>query len=149
MSEFADNQVAAWAVIKEIDVDNEGLLTFYQKYFRFPFFRDQRLALYSALGDRRVGIVPNPIKIIKRYREIRKRLKQKNMEGNMLGKGEGMILGGIIIFDRRGNIRYAHQEQFSRELPVDKIRAALRLVVEEGHNRRNESACSSSEMRTR
>ncbi len=86
VSEFGDHQITAWAVIKEINVDNEGLLGLYQKYFRFPFFRDTNLALYSALGDRRVGIIPNPITIIKRYLEIRNRLKDKSIEGSIIGR---------------------------------------------------------------
>lgn len=143
VSEFADNQVAAWAIIKEINVDNEGLLALYQKYFRFPFFRDPNLALYTALGDRRVGIVPNPIKIIKRYYEVRKRLKDKGMKGNIIGKGEGMILGGIIIFDRKGNVRYGYQEEFTRELPVDQIRQALTQIVEESIMKRRTKLCAS------
>ena len=61
----------------------------------------------------------------------KKRCKDKDIEGNILGKGEGIILGGVIVFDRRGNIRYAHQERFSHELPVDEIRAAIRQVVDE------------------
>jgi hypothetical protein len=125
ISEFADHLVGAWAVVKEINVDNDGLLSLYQNYFRFPFFRDEKFALYSALGDRRVNIFQNPLKIL----SIKKRLKKKGIEGNIIGKGEGMILGGVIIFDREGRIRYAHQEKFTRELPVDEIRSAIREVV--------------------
>lgn len=142
LSEFGDNQVGAWAVVKEIDVDNEGLLTLYQQYFRFPFFRDTKLALYSALGDRRVTSL-NPITLVKRFRAARKRLNEKGMEGNIIGKGEGMILGGIVIFDRKGNLKYAHEEQFGRELPVDEIRAVLKRLVQEGNSKRRESVCSS------
>jgi len=42
-----------------------------------------------------------------------------------------MVLGGVIVFDRQGVIRHAFQEQFSIELNVDEIRAAIRKVVEE------------------
>lgn len=143
LAEFPENQVAAWAVIKEIHVDDEGLLTLYQKYFNFPFFRDPNLALYSALGNRRVGFVKNPIRIIQRYLEVRKRLHKKGIKGNIIGKGEGMTLGGILVFDRKGNIRYAYQEEFTREAPIDQIRNALRLVIEENLAKRTSksSAC--------
>ena len=66
-----------------------------------------------------------------KFGQLKKRCKDKDIEGNILGKGEGIILGGVIVFDRRGNIRYAHQERFSHELPVDEIRAAIRQVVDE------------------
>jgi AhpC/TSA antioxidant enzyme len=127
ISEFADHQVGGWAVVKEINVDNDGLLNLYQTYFRFPFFRDERLALYSALGDRRVGLIHNPFKFL----NMRKRLDKKGIKGNMIGKGEGMILGGVLVFNRNGHIRYAYQEQFTRELPIDEIRAAIHQVVNE------------------
>lgn len=144
MAEFPDNQVAAWAVVKEINVDNEGLLTFYQKYFNFPFFRDPNLTLYSALGNRRVGIVKNPFRIIQRYIEVRKRLQNKGIKGNIIGKGEGMILGGILVFDRKGNIRYAYQEEFTQEAPVDQIRNALRQVIAESLAKRSSGSRASA-----
>ena len=127
IAEFEDNQVGAWAVVKEV-VDPEGVLNLYQQYFRFPFFLDAKRALYTALGERRIKLLSK--KILK-LSMLKKRCKEKGIEGNILGKGEGMILGGVIVFDRRGNIRYAHQEQFSHELPVDEIRAAIRQVVDE------------------
>lgn len=127
ISEFADNQVGGWAVVKEVNVDNEGLLNLYQTYFRFPFFRDEKLALYTALGQRRVAVLPNIFK----FGAMKKRCKDKGIEGNIVGKGEGMILGGVLIFDRKGVIRHAFQEQFGAELNVDKIRAAIRQVVDE------------------
>jgi peroxiredoxin len=127
ISEFADHQVGAWAVIKEV-VDPEGILNLHQQYFKFPFFLDAKMALYTALGGRRIKLFS---KNILKLGMLKKRCKDKGIEGNILGKGEGMILGGVIVFDRRGNIRYAHQEEFSHELPVDEIRAAIRQVVDE------------------
>ena len=127
IAEFADNQVGAWAVVKEV-VDPEGILNLYQAYFKFPFFLDAKRALYTALGDRRISLFS---KKIFKLGQLKKRCKDKDIEGNILGKGEGIILGGVIVFDRRGNIRYAHQERFSHELPVDEIRAAIRQVVDE------------------
>ena len=55
ISEFADHQVGAWAVIKEV-VDPEGILNLHQQYFKFPFFLDAKMALYTALGGRRIKL---------------------------------------------------------------------------------------------
>eukprot|EP00429_Kryptoperidinium_foliaceum_P010249 CAMPEP_0176003290 /NCGR_PEP_ID=MMETSP0120_2-20121206/1097_1 /TAXON_ID=160619 /ORGANISM="Kryptoperidinium foliaceum, Strain CCMP 1326" /LENGTH=286 /DNA_ID=CAMNT_0017335927 /DNA_START=348 /DNA_END=1206 /DNA_ORIENTATION=+ len=139
LAEFPDSQVAAWGAVKEIHTDDEGLLTLYQKHFRFPFFRDTNQALYKALGDRKLGIIPNPIKILNRYLELKRRLKTKGIEGTF-GRGEGVLLGGVIIFDRKGNIRYAHPEHFGQQLPVDEIREALRKVVDEGNQKHSSIA---------
>ena len=127
LAEFSENQVAAWAVVKEV-VDPEGVLNLYEKYFKFPFFLDAKRALYTALGERRIQLFSMDIFKIGM---LKKRCKDKGIEGNTSGKGESMILGGVIVFDRLGNIRYAHQEQFAHELPVDEIRAAIRQVVDE------------------
>ena len=145
ISEFADHQVGAWAVVKEIDVDNDGLLNLYQKHFTFPFFLDEKRALYGALGQRRISLsqTMNLLFGLRRMR-LKKRCKDKGIEGNVLGKGASMVLGGVIVFDRRGNIRYAYQDEFSIELPVDEIRAAIRQVVEEDKLGNSSSAFSSS-----
>mmetsp|Transcript_88 Transcript_88/g.147 ORF Transcript_88/g.147 Transcript_88/m.147 type:complete len:233 (-) Transcript_88:250-948(-) len=99
LSGFSEKDVGAWAVIKEVGVDDEGLLSLYQNFFNFPFFKDSSMNIYKAMGNRKVGIVPNPLKIAARYLAIRKRLKEKNIEGNIIGDGEGMVLGGVLIFD--------------------------------------------------
>lgn len=129
IDEFPCNQVAAWAVIKEINVDNEGLLHLYQNFFHFPFFLDSKRALYSVMGDRRIT---NPFPLFLRYREIRSRLNKKSVKGNMIGAGEGLLLGGVLIFNRKGELRYAHPEIFLQELPVDIIREALNRILKEG-----------------
>ena len=50
----------------------------------------------------------NPIKLFRSFRKLSKRLKQKNISGNM--KGDGIVQGGIIIFDKNGKARYAYRE---------------------------------------
>ena len=52
------------------------------------------------------------------------------MTGNIIGKGEGLILGGVIIFDSHGTIQYAFEESTSgNELPIDSIKQALQNVI--------------------
>lgn len=123
--QFDDKKIAAWAVVKEIDVDNEGLLTLYQDYFKYPFFLDNKQRLYKALGDRRASI----FKTILNYKAFKERLAGKNIKGDMIGKGEGILLGGIIVFDEKGEIRYARLEEAGQELPVDEIREVLDELV--------------------
>ena len=128
ISEFSHHEVCAWAVVKEINVDDEGLLNLYQKHFNFPFFRDEKRALYGALGLRRISLFN--FNLLLELRRLNKRCMDKCIEGNLIGKGASMVLGGVIVFDRQGNIRYAYQEQIGVELPIDEIRAAIRQVVD-------------------
>jgi hypothetical protein len=40
---FPEDRIAAWAVVKEINVDNnQGLIELYQNHFCFRFFLDKR-----------------------------------------------------------------------------------------------------------
>ena len=125
ISQFDGSKIAAWGVVKEIDVDNEGLLTLYQDYFKYPFFLDSKLRLYRALGDRRANIFTTLLN----FRAFKERLTKKNIIGDMIGKGEGFVLGGIIVFDAKGEIRYAYLEQAGEELPVESIRSVLDELV--------------------
>ncbi|CAB9513710.1 regulatory protein FAM213A [Seminavis robusta] len=127
VGEFSNQSVAAFACIKEINVDDEGLLTLYKNYFQFPFYRDTELSVYSALGDRKVNVVT----ALRRWYSAKKRWEKKGLRGNMIGKGEGMLLGGVMVFNRKGELQYAYKEQIGLPLPIDEIRTAIKEVMNE------------------
>eukprot|EP00985_Skeletonema_marinoi_P008152 scaffold3626_cov120-Skeletonema_marinoi.AAC.4 len=118
-----------WGVVKETGVDDEGLSKFYNDYFTFPMFKDEGLVLYNDFfGKRKIALTTyNPFKLYKGYTEMTKRLNGKSLDGNMTG--EGMIQGGIVIFDNQGNARYAYEEIIGDELVIDDIVAALEDVA--------------------
>ena len=122
-----------FGVVKEIGVDDEGLATFYKDYFPFQLYRDDDLVFYNEFfGKRKLRLTTwNPFKLYSGYKEMSTRLKKKNLEGNMVG--EGMIQGGIIIFDKNGNARYAYEEETGSEIPMEDIVAALREVQNNDH----------------
>jgi hypothetical protein len=124
---FPENRVAAWAVIKEINVDNAGLLELYQKYFSFPFFLDKKMKIYKAMGKKLI----NPFKFLNNVKKgARERISNKGIEGTFIGKGEGLILGGVIIFDAKGAIQYAYQEKSgAQELPIEEFRVVLNAII--------------------
>ena len=123
---FSENQVAAWAVVKEINVDNEGLLSLYQNYFNFPFFLDSKMKLYKALGLRKLNL----FKALKIGKLTKKRILNRGIQGTFFTKGEGLILGGVIIFDSKGEIKYAFEEKSGgQELPIQRIKDALHDVI--------------------
>lgn len=127
-----------FGVVKETGVDDEGLREFHESYFSFPLYRDENLDFYRAFGDAKITdkfkfwYLLNPIKIVQfilGMRGVGKRLKSKNLEGNM--KGEGLKLGGIIVFGKDGEPKYAYPEITGSPLETGDILAALREVSSE------------------
>lgn len=117
-----------FGVVKEV-VDGEGLAEFESNYFPYPLYRDESMIFYNALGLRKMSLKPkswNPLKIFRGLRDVSKRMKGKNITGNMVG--EGLIQGGIIVFDRSGKARYAYREETGFEIPIFDIIAAVRAV---------------------
>ena len=87
-----------------------------------------RTTFYTALGLRKLKVTTwNPFRIFKAIRDMGKRLKTKNISGNM--KGEGLVQGGIIIFDKNGKARYAYREETGVEVPINDIISAARVVA--------------------
>lgn len=95
-----------------------------------PYLLRHRTTFYTALGLRKMKLSTwNPFRIFRGLREVSKRMKRKGISGNM--KGEGLVQGGIIIFDRNGKARYAYREETGFEVPVDDIIAAVKMVKTE------------------
>lgn len=120
-----------FGVVKETGVDDKGLAEF-SGFFPFPLYRDEHLDFYTALGNRNITIPLNPIKLIGGAVALvgmQKRLSQRKIEGNL--KGEGIKQGGVIIFDKAGQPRYAIYEKTGKELPVEDILAAVHAIKQE------------------
>jgi len=117
-----------FGVVKEVGVDDKGLIEFQSEFFPYPLYRDEATSFYIALGTRKLAVKSwNPFKIWKALRAVGKRLKRKNISGNM--KGEGLVQGGIIIFDKTGKARYAYREETGYEVPEEDIILATKMVT--------------------
>jgi len=116
-----------FGVVKETGVDDEGLHTFYSKYFTFPLFRDEKLAFYDGLGGRKLK-ARTLFGFLWNMRSMNKRMKEQNIEGNLVG--EGIVQGGVVIFDKEGKQQYAYEEDTGKPIPVDDILAAVNAVKE-------------------
>jgi len=127
-----------FGVVKETGVDDEGLRAFQKDHFTFPLYRDENLDFYRAFGDKKItstmswSTLLNPYKMYKGLKEVGKRMKEKNIEGNMIG--EGMKTGGIIVFGKDGEPKYAYPEITGSPLETDDILAALRDVAGDSGN---------------
>lgn len=117
-----------FGVVKEIGVDDEGLSVFYNDHFKYPLFKDDGLVFYNEFfGKRKLGLPSyNPFKLYKGFKEMDKRTKGKGLDGNY--KGEGLVQGGIVVFDKEGKARFAYKEEVGKELVIEDIVAALKAV---------------------
>eukprot|EP00977_Amphora_coffeiformis_P011009 scaffold2632_cov158-Amphora_coffeaeformis.AAC.1 len=120
--------IPIFGVIKETGVDDAGLVEFQRDYFPYPLYRDQSYMFYRALGDRKltVSFLLNPFLIFHVFFDAWHRLNRKKISGNI--KGEGIVQGGIILFDRRGAPIAMYQEETGTDLPVSDLVNAVAHV---------------------
>lgn len=107
-------------IVKDRGVDDEDLLEFRDKYFKFPIYQDQKWNLYKALGNRKVSAR----QLITGFIRSHKRYSEKNIH-TTLGKSDGWTKGGVLIFDRKVKLRYAYEEEYGEELDLRAIRTAI------------------------
>lgn len=118
--------VKLWGIVKE-NVDAMGMFEFKSLYFPFPLYRDVERALYSAMGNRKIQLTTwNPWRLWRGMKSLGKRLESKNIQGNL--KGEGLIQGGILVFDNSGSLRFAYEESIGEELVMEDILTAVKAV---------------------
>mmetsp|Transcript_1987 Transcript_1987/g.5220 ORF Transcript_1987/g.5220 Transcript_1987/m.5220 type:complete len:134 (+) Transcript_1987:567-968(+) len=122
-----------FGVVKETGVDDEGLRAFQKDHFTFPLYRDENLDFYRAFGNGKITdsmswwSLLNPYKLYKSMKAVSKRMKAKNLTGNMVG--EGLKTGGIIVFGTDGEPKYAYPEITGSPLESDDLLAALKDVT--------------------
>jgi hypothetical protein len=119
-----------FGVVKETGVDDEGLSEFSHSYFgNFPLYCDKSYSFYSALGDRKLLEFPSMWTLMTSFFDAWQRVTRKKIKWNT--KGEGIVKGGIIVFDKRGKPRYAYQEEMGIDLPVQDLLSALESMRRE------------------
>lgn len=137
LTELAKQEkVCVVGAIKETGVDNAALLDFYDTYFHFPIYKDAKWDIYHAMGGRKIStwkVLTNTSKLLKRW-------KQKNIVNIPFG-GDIWTQGGVLIFDKQGELRYCFYENFGDEYDMDELRNA----IQEARRSPSCSAESSSE----
>jgi hypothetical protein len=136
---------AFFGIIKEVGVDDGGLAEFSASYYPGrQLYLDEALDFYHLLGDgtvRKMSLLRtllSPIKLYRSIKEIGRRHSEKGIEQNM--KGEGLVQGGVVVFDSEAKPRYVYQEKTGDELPTEEILTAMREVkgTKDGSSESNE-----------
>lgn len=112
-----------------------GVAEFQEKYFGgFPLYLDENKVFYQQLGSRKITSDLegswNPLTVWKGFTSIGERIKAKNLEGNF--RGEGLVLGGILVISPKEGVVYSHKEQTGKEIPRQEIIDAVKLASGSG-----------------
>jgi len=140
-----------FGVVKETSV--KGLGEFIQRYFRnYPVYCDKTYAFYSALGDRKVGLgtLLNPLSLMGIICDAFQRIKEKGITGNVTA-GEGVVQGGIILFDKNAKPMAMYPEETGKDLRVAdlaKALAAIREMVDSGDDHEQAKSNTESERKS-
>jgi hypothetical protein len=118
-----------WGVVKETGVDDEGLTEFYERYYKFPLYRDSGLSTFKAFGDKTIfsDMSWNPFRLYRGMKQVSKRMKDKKIDGNMVG--EGLKKGEIFILNPDGEVLYALEEETGSPLDLDAMQAAMDAIT--------------------
>jgi hypothetical protein len=137
LTELAKQEkVCIVGAIKETGVDNAALLDFYDTYFHFPIYKDTKWEIYHAMGGRKISTW----QALTKTGGLLRRWNQKKIV-NIPSGGDIWTQGGVMIFDKTGELRYCFYENFGDEYDMDELRNAIR----EARQNPSSSAGSSSE----
>ena len=135
-----DRRLAVVGVVKDSssECSQASVMNFYQNYFqRTPIFQDKSMGIFSAMGAKKL----HPLAAMMRQVQSLKRYKRKGVCQGPASVSENKILGGVLIFDRQGTLRYCQEERVGVAFDVEAMQDAIREV-------RNTTSNSSSSRRS-
>lgn len=88
---------------------------------------DEKWNVYKAMGKRTLNMDTLKAGVQK----LMPRYKSKGIPMRFEG-GDRFVMGGILIFNRRGDLRYAYEEAYGEELDMQVIEDAIKDVRGQG-----------------
>jgi len=128
------HQIQLFGIVKETGVDDAALHEFYKEYFNFPIYKDEKCDTFRFLGDRKIS----PWQLLKIQPKLLKRYKDKNIKNIPFG-GDIFTQGGVLLFDKSGQLRYVYYEKYGDELDVEALSAAIQECQQKTRRRRPQS----------
>ena len=116
----SDRRVSLVGVVKEIGVADIELDNFYRHYFKRPMYRDKQWKIYQMMGNRRLSV----FSLLRGHLKNLRRYNEKKIANVPFG-GDLYTQGGLLVFDRFGDLRFAYDEVFGEELDMKAVRAAI------------------------
>jgi AhpC/TSA antioxidant enzyme len=99
--------VGCVGIIKEVGVADSSLTEMHDTYFRQPIYKDEKWQIYEAMGNRKVSFW----KLVSKLPKLNPVYK-KNKVVNVPFGGDLFTQGGILVFDKKGLLRYTYYERY-------------------------------------
>ena len=127
-------------VVKKVPDDDANLVEYHEKFFNYPLYMDDNWHVYKAMGGRTLTM--DTLKAgVKR---LMPRYKSKGIPMRFEG-GDRFMMGGVLIFNRKGNLCFSYEEAYGEELNMEVLKEAIDEVRSlERSSRTFSSSCSSS-----
>lgn len=114
-------------VVKQVGVEDKALADFHSNFFRKnKLFLDKQWSIYKALGSRKISFFTIAIGLLKSFR----RHLAKGVSF-AIPRGDVTLQGGILIFDRIGDLRFVIPEEYGKELNIAAIKEVIDDIREE------------------
>lgn len=135
-----DGKIAIATVVKDIGKTDKSLLTYYTKYGnRNPIYMDPEWGIYKAMGGRRVRFGTMARKIGGLM--VRGMKNGVNPNITEVVKGDLWTQGGVLFFDRKGQLVYViYEPEFGDELDMEEVAKG----IEKARDRNNKYNATSS-----
>jgi AhpC/TSA antioxidant enzyme len=117
--------VGCVGIIKETGVADAHLIGLYHSYFRHPIYKDENWRIYEAMGNRKMSV----FKLLGKLPKLSSIYKKQNIENIPFG-GDLLTQGGVLVFDRDGNLRFTFYERYGEFFDE----TILKQVIEEAKN---------------
>jgi AhpC/TSA antioxidant enzyme len=115
-------KVGCVGIIKETGVADANLIGLYESYFRHPIYKDEKWRVYEAMGSRKMSV----FKLVGKLPKLSSIYNKHKIENIPFG-GDLLTQGGVLVFDRDGNLRYTFYERYGEFFDE----AVLIQVIEE------------------
>ena len=115
-----DRRLALVGAVKETGADDQAVIVFYDEYFRHTIYKDTKWGIYQALGGKKISFMRSLLGFL----SSKKRFQKKGIQYNEKDLGDKWTQGGILLFNKHGELCYTYNEEF-KEFDMDLVAAAV------------------------
>jgi hypothetical protein len=116
--------VALVGVVKGNSTEEDNLIEFSRDYFKYEIYSDDKWLTYKLMGNRSIRMVD----VFKGILPSLNRHPRKGIVNRISLTEDGVVQGGILVFDHTGDLKYCYNESFAEELDIESLQTAIRAV---------------------